>query len=145
VQQAVSGAIGVAIAAAIAARTGQARGYFLLGIWGSFVYAVPLLVSLVLRRPVVGLIWEFLDPTPGEDGTPWYRRAPLLRAYAWATLVWTVLTLLRGAVQLALYHRNATGWLAFARISMGYPLTIAAFGASFWLVMRARRHLRPAA
>jgi hypothetical protein len=145
VQQAVSGAFGVAIAAIIAARTGQARGYFLLGIWGSFLYAVPLAVSLLVRRPAVGLVWEFLDPSPDDEGRPWYRRRPLLRAYAWSTLVWTVLMLLRGAVQLALYHRNATGWLAFARISMGYPLTIAAFGATFWLVMRARRRLRPAA
>jgi hypothetical protein len=50
--------------------------------------------------------------------------------------------LMRGIVQLALYHRNSTGWLAFARISMGYPLTIVAFGATLWLVTRARRRLR---
>jgi FtsH-binding integral membrane protein len=144
VQQAVSGALGVAVAAFIAARTGQARGYFLLGIWSSFLYAVPLAVSVLVRRPVVGLVWEFLDPSPGDDEPPWYRRAVLRRAYMWSTLLWTVTMLARGGVQLALYHRNATGWLAFARIAMGYPLTIAAFGATFWLVMRARRALRPA-
>jgi hypothetical protein len=143
VQQALSGAIGVGVAALIAARTGQARGYFLLGIWGSFAFAVPLVVSLLCRRPAVGLIWEFLDPTTAEGDEPWYARRPLLRAYVWSTLVWTVLTLSRGGIQLALYHRNATGWLAFARIAMGYPLTIAAFGVTFWLVMRARRSLRP--
>jgi hypothetical protein len=144
VQQALSGAIGVGVAALIAARTGQARGYFLLGIWSSFLYAVPLAVSVLVRRPVVGLVWEFLDPSPGDDEPPWYRRAVLRRAYMWSTLLWTVTMLARGGVQLALYHRNATGWLAFARIAMGYPLTIAAFGATFWLVMRARRALRPA-
>jgi len=140
IQQALSGAFGVGIGAFIAARTGQARGYFLIGIWGSFVYAVPLAASLLFRRPLVGLVWEFLDPSP-DDGTPWYRRRPLLRAYAVSTLIWTALMLLRGSVQLALYHRNATGWLAFARIAMGYPLTIAALGATYLIVRRARHRL----
>ena len=139
-QQALSGAFGVVIGALIAARTGQARGYFLVGIWGSFLYAVPLLASVLVRRPLVGLVWEFLDPSP-DNGTPWYRRRPLLGAYAASTLIWTGLMLLRGFVQLALYHRNATGWLAFARIAMGYPLTIAALGATFLIVRRARNRL----
>ena len=143
IQQALSGAFGVGIGALIAARTGQARGYFLLGIWGSFLYAVPLAVSILVRRPLIGVIWEFLDPSP-EDGTPWRQRRPLLRAYAAATLIWTALMLLRGFVQLALYHHNATGWLAFARIAMGYPLTIAALGATYLIVRRARHQL-PAA
>jgi hypothetical protein len=144
VQQALSGALGVGIGALIAARTGQARGYFLLGIWGSFVYAVPFAVSVLVRRPLVGLVWEFLDPTPPEDAPPWHRRRPLLRAYAWATLLCTLFFLARGLVQLALYHRNDTGWLAFARIAMGYPLTVIALGASYLLVTRARRGLPPA-
>jgi hypothetical protein len=140
VQQAVSGLFGVVLAAVIAARTGQARGYFLLGIWTSFVYAVPFAISLVVRRPVVGLLWEFLDPSPG-DGTPWYRRRALLRAYDLATLAGTVVLLARGLVQWALYGRNATGWLAFSKIAMGYPLYLAAVGFAFLVVTRARRRL----
>lgn len=141
VQQAVSGLFGVVIAALIAARTGQARGYFLLGIWQSFIYAVPFVVSLPLRRPLVGWLWEFLDPTPpiaGEPETPWFKRKPLLRAYLLATTFAAVLFLSRGIVQATLYHDKATGWLAFARIAMGYPLFIVAVGASFLVVRRAR-------
>jgi hypothetical protein len=157
IQQALSGLFGVAIAAFIAARTGQARGYFLLGIWTSFAYAVPFAISMIVRRPLVGLVWEFLDPTPtptppartGDTGEveprveppPWYRRRPLLVAYTWATLAATLVFLARGFVQLALYGENATGWLAFARIAMGYPLFIAAVGFSFLVVTRARRRL----
>jgi type II secretory pathway pseudopilin PulG len=156
VQQALSGLLGVAVAAIIAARTGQARGYFLLGIWTSFAYAVPLAVSLVVRRPLVGVLWEFLDPTPtpGDgigDGArdasaepPWYRRRPLLVAYSWATLAATVVFLARGIVQLALYGANRTGWLAFARIAMGYPLFVAAAGLSFLVITRARRRIQAA-
>ncbi len=146
VQQALSGLLGVVVAAVIAARTGEARGYFLLGIITSFLYAVPFAISVAVRRPLVGLAWEFLDPTPtaedaldGEPATPWYRRRPLLMAYTWATVAATAVFLVRGVVQLILYQHNATGWLAFARIAMGYPLFIAAIGFSLLVVRRARR------
>ena len=140
-QQAISGLFAVLIAALIAARTGQARGYFLFGIWTSFAYAVPFAVSLLARRPLVGLVWEFLDPTPGPDGVRWYRRRPLLRAYDIATAAGTVVFLARGLVQWKLYGDNATGWLAFARVAMGYPLWIAAVGLGFLVITRARRRL----
>jgi hypothetical protein len=141
-QQALSGLFGVAVAAVIAARTGQARGYFLFGIWTSFLYAIPFAVSIVVRRPLVGLLWEFLDPSPAAEGDlPWYRRRPLLTAYSLATLAATCVFLARGIVQATLYHENSTGWLAFARIAMGYPLFILAVGFSFWVVNRTRRQL----
>jgi hypothetical protein len=143
VQQALTGLFAVVVAAIIAARTGQARGYFLLGIWSSFAYAAAFGISAIVRRPVVGLMWEFLDPTPGGGDEPWYRRRTLLRAYDLATLAATVVFLARGLVQLALFRHNATGWLAFARISMGYPLYIAAVGFGFWIVTRARRRIAP--
>jgi hypothetical protein len=141
IQQSLSGLFGVLIAALIAARTGEARGYFLFGIVTSFLYAVPFAVSVVLRRPLVGLLWEFLDPTPGGDDAPWHKRRPLLLAYTWATLAATVVFLARGIVQLTLYGEHHTGWLAFARIAMGYPLFIAAVGFSFLVVTRARRRV----
>lgn len=146
VQQALSGLLGVVVAAVIAGRSGEARGYFLLGIITSFLYAVPFAISIAVRRPLVGLAWEFLDPTPVEEiegvtPVPWYRRRPLLLAYTWSTLAGTAVFLVRGIVQLILYQHNATGWLAFARIAMGYPLFIAAIGFSFLVVNRARRRV----
>jgi hypothetical protein len=144
IQQSVTGLFGVVIAALIAARTGQARGYFLLGIWSSFLYGGVFAVSALVRRPVVGLVWEFLDPTPDGD-VPWFRRSPLLRAYLLATLAATVVFVARGVVQLALFRENATGWLAFTRIAMGYPLWICAVGFGFWIVNRARKRLAAAA
>jgi hypothetical protein len=140
-QQAISGLVAVVVAALIAARTGQARGYFLLGIWSSFAYAVPFAASVLVRRPLVGVLWEFLDPTPGDDSTPWRHRRGLLRAYVLATLVATALFLSRGIVQLTLYRHDSTGWLAFARVAMGYPLYILAVGICFWLVTRTRRRV----
>ncbi len=145
IQQAMSGLFGVVIAAVIASRTGEARGYFLLGIWTSFAYAVPFAISLLFKRPLIGLAWEFLDPTPTDSDRPWHRHRPLLVAYSWATAAAVVVFLARGFVQLHLYGDNATGWLAFARIAMGYPLFIAAAGLSFLLVRRARHQIASAA
>ena len=141
VQQGLTGLLGVVVASLIAARTGQAKGYFLLGIWSSFVYAGALAVTLVVRRPAVGLLWEFLDPTPHDGTVPWYRRRRLLLAYTLATTAAALVFLARGIVQLALFEHNATGWLAVARIAMGYPLYIAAIGFALWVVRRARHRL----
>jgi len=144
VQQAMTGLLGVVVASIIAARTGQAKGYFLLGIWSSFLYAGAFVVTLVVRRPAIGLLWEFLDPTPeadDEEPLPWHRRRPLLFAYMLATAGAALVFLARGIVQLALFQHNATGWLAVARIAMGYPLYIAAIGFAFWVVRRARNQL----
>jgi hypothetical protein len=142
-QQALTGLFGVVIAALIAARTGQARGYFLLGIVSSFAYGAAFLASVLLRRPLVGLFWEFLDPTPSpdENAPPWHRRRPLLTAYTLATLGGTAVFFARGIVQWVLYKKDATGWLAVARIAMGYPLWILAVGFGFWIVRRARHRL----
>jgi hypothetical protein len=143
IQQAITGLFGVVIAALIAARTGQARGYFLLGIWSSFLYGGAFVASIVVRRPLVGMFWEFLDPTPSADdgAVPWYRRRPLLRAYLLATTGGAVVFLARGIVQLALYKKDATGWLAVTRIAMGYPLWALAVAYGFWVVRRARQDL----
>jgi hypothetical protein len=137
VQQAVSGLVAVVVAALIAARTGEARGYFLLGIWASFAYAVPLAISIVVRRPLVGVLWEFLDPAD-IDG-PWHRCRPLRRAYSLITLVATAVFVARGTVQWALYGEDATGWLAFAKVAMGYPLYLAAVVFGLWYGSRVRR------
>ena len=63
VQQAVSGLIGVAVAVAIAAYTGQARDYFVPGIIRNTAIALALFGSAALRRPLVGYVAEFLAPS----------------------------------------------------------------------------------
>lgn len=141
IQQAFIGLVSVAVAAIIAARTGQARGYFLLGIAGSFVYGAVFLLTLVIRRPLVGWLWEYLDPSPLPEGGRWYRVRGLIRAYDVATLAAVAMFAARGVVQLSLFQDNRTGWLAVARIAMGYPLYIAVVGFAFWIVRRARRRL----
>ena len=145
-QQAMTGLLGVVLAAAIAARTGEARGFFLLGIGASLLYGSACLLSLLVRRPLVGVIWEYLDPSP--ETTPqraWYRRRELFRAYMWATVALTAVFAARSVVQLTLFAKRDTGLLAVARIAMGYPLTVLALLFALWVVRRARQPLSPAA
>jgi hypothetical protein len=137
-QQVLMGLVSVAVAAAIAARTGQARGFFLLGIAGSIAYAVVFAVSLLIRRPLVGTLWEFLDPTPMPAGQTWRQESALFRAYMYATLAAFAMFAARGAVQASLFKDNRTGLLAVARLAMGYPLYALVLGYAFWVIRRAR-------
>ena len=63
IQQAVSGLFAVGIAVAIAAWSGQARDFFVLGIVRNAGIAAVLAGSIVLRRPLVGYVAEFLSPS----------------------------------------------------------------------------------
>jgi Protein of unknown function (DUF3159) len=139
IQQAVSGLFGVAIAAYLAHRTGSAKGFFLFGIWASFAYAALFGGSVLARWPLVGVIWEYVD----GSGTQWRRERRLMRAYMLLTLLWTAIFLVRGLVQHYLYDSNHTGWLAAARLAMGYPVTIGALAVTVLAVRRVRRAALP--
>lgn len=122
VTQAIGGLFGVGIAAFIASRTGEARGFFLLGIWTAVLYGGVLLVSIVVRWPLVGVLWESLN----GRGTTWRSNRRLVRLYDYATAVWVVVFALRFVVQQWLYDENQVGWLAAAKIAMGTPLFLVA-------------------
>ncbi|OLF12690.1 hypothetical protein BLA60_05235 [Actinophytocola xinjiangensis] len=129
-QPAISGFFGVAIAAFIAYRTGSAKGFFLFGIWASLIYGSVFLVSVLVRWPLVGVIWSFLN----GHGMIWRGDRRAVRAYAIATLTWVAVFGARFIVQRWLYDEDQTGWLAFARIAMGYPLTAVALLVTVWAV-----------
>lgn len=137
VQPAVSGLLGVAIAAFIAYETGSAKDYFLVGIWASFVLAVVFFGSVLLRRPLVGVIWGLLS----SNGPAWRSDKRSRFGYDIATLALTAVFAARFVVQNWLYGEDSTGWLAFARIAMGHPLTAVALVVVVWAVRRSTRHL----
>ncbi|MCW2541701.1 MAG: hypothetical protein JWN95_3426 [Frankiales bacterium] len=143
VQQAVMGLFSVVVAAAIAGRTGQARGFFLLGIAAAVVYAVVFAISMLMRRPLVGVFWEYLEPSPLAQGTRWHQVRILRRAYDLASGAALLMFAARGAVQLRLFQDNRTGWLAATKLIMGFPLYIVVVAFGFWIVRRARAQLEP--
>lgn len=132
VTQAIAGVFGVGIAAYIAYRTDSAKGYFLLGIWSYLLYGGALLVSMLVRWPLAGAIWEGIN----GRGTAWRSDRKLVRRYDWATLVWVVVFAARYVVQNYLYDTDQVGWLAAVRLLMGYPMFILAIAISVWIVSR---------
>lgn len=137
VQPAVSGLLGVVVAALIAYYTGSAENYFLPGIWISLAMAAAFAVSVLVRRPLVGLIWNLLRSS-GSDPR-WRDDRIVLRGFDIATLAFVALFAARFVVQQWLYDGGHTGWLAFARIGMGYPLLGVALLVVVWAVRRANR------
>ena len=140
-QPAISGLFGVGIAAFIAYRTGEARGFYLPGLIYSAVLALAFLVSVLVRWPLAGVIWHGIN----GDGQSWRRDPRLLRAYTWASLLWTLVFAARLVVQGLLYNADATTWLGIARLAMGYPLVGVALAGTVWAVARARRAPDPTA
>lgn len=118
-QPALSGFFGVAVCALIAYLVGQSKGYFLLGIWMSLVWAVVFAASIVIRRPLVGYLWSWAS---GRDNG-WRAVSRAVYAFDIATLCWTVVFIARFGVQGHLYELGKTGWLGVTRIAMGWPLT----------------------
>ncbi len=140
VQPAISGFIGVGISAFIAYRVGDAKGFFLFGIYTSLVYGGVFLASVLVRWPLVGVIWHSIN----GEGRAWRGDRRTLRAYDIATLAWTVVFGARYLVQSQLYDADRTGLLAVARIAMGWPLAAVALGVTVWAVRRAGADAAPA-
>ncbi len=136
-QPAFSGFIGVAICALIAYVVGQSKGYFLLGIWMSLLWAVVFAASVLIRRPLVGYAWSWAT---GRDRG--WRAAPrAVYALDIATACWTLVFGARFVVQRLLYDADQTGWLGVARIAMGWPLTVLAALATYAAIKAVQRAL----
>ncbi|MEU1980317.1 DUF3159 domain-containing protein [Nocardia sp. NPDC019395] len=133
IQPAVSGFLGVGICALIAWRVGEAKGFFLFGIYTSLIYGAAFLLSILVRRPLVGVVWGVLN----GHGGGWRTDPRVVRLYDVATAAWVLVFGARYLVQHHLYAADSTGWLAAARIGMGWPLTALALVVTVWAVRRA--------
>ena len=65
-------------------------------------------------------------------------------AYDIATLIWVLVFLSRFIVQRYLYDMDKTGWLGFARIAMGWPLTVLAALSMYFPIRVAQRAVHEA-
>jgi hypothetical protein len=134
---AVSGFVGIAIASFIAYRTGSARGFFLVDIWWSLICFGVLASSILVRWPLVGVIWSVLN----RGAMQWRKDARSRMGYDIATAALAAVFAARFVVQRWLYEENYTGWLAVAKITMGYPLTAFALIVMVWAVRRSGSRL----
>lgn len=135
VQPAIGGLFAVGVAAFIAYKTGEARGFYLPGLITSAVLGLAFLVSVIVRWPLAGVVWHGIK----GEGQSWRQDPRMLRAYMWASVGWTVVFVLRLVVQGWLYNADAETWLGVARLAMGYPLFGVALLGTVFAVSRATR------
>jgi hypothetical protein len=132
---AVSGVVGVGIAAWVVARTGRAEDFFLPGLLLNIAYATAWAVSIAVRWPLAGVLLGSLQGT----GTAWRADPHRVRLYSRASWIWVAMFLARLAVQLPLYLAGALVALGVARVAMGLPLFAVAFWLSWLLLRRSER------
>ncbi len=133
VQPAVNGLVAVAISAALALWTGRAEDNYLIGLWGSAIYAVALSISLLVGWPAVGIVVGLLT-----SDWSWRTQRRTKVAYMVLTLVWLGVFLARFLVQLPLYLDGNVAGLGITRIIMGTPMFALALVVT-WVVVKGLR------
>lgn len=131
--------VGIAVAAFFALRSGKAQDAFLPGILYNGGYAAVMLVSVVIRWPVVG----FIIGSVTGDPTAWRKDPGIVRLCSRLTWLLLVPCLLRVAVQWPLYLAGQVGWLGVSKIALGWPLQVAGLAAMAWVLARGRTPLAP--
>lgn len=121
----------VAGAAVIALRTGRAADFFLVQIAVNAASALAWLVSIALRRPLLGLV---VGGVLGQR-TRWRGDPALLRAYTRASWVWVAQYVVRVAVLTPLWLAGQVVALGVAQVGLSWPLVAACLAVS-WPVLR---------
>lgn len=137
VQFVVNSLVGIAIAAVFASRTGNAKDVFLPGILWNAAYAVVMVLSVLVRWPLVGLM---LASVTG-DLTAWRRDPAIVRLCTRLTIILALPCIVRVAVQYPLWVADRVGWLGVTKIALGWPLQVAALAVMAWLLARGRTPL----
>ena len=133
-RHALSGLFGVAFAAFIATSTNKAENYYLPGLLTNAAMVTGLVISILVRWPLIGVIVANLD---GEDST-WRDDPVRARVFRQATWFWAALFSARLVVQLPLYLAGAVVALGVARTAMGLPLFVLGLWLT-WLMVRGAR------
>lgn len=126
----------------------QALAYFLPGILYNAAYAAAMILSIVVRWPVVG----FIVGSVTGDPTAWRRDPQLVRLCRNLTWLLVLPCVIRVVIEAPLYIAGAReladqdlmiGLLGTAKIVLGWPLQVAALLTMVYLLSRNRTPLQP--
>lgn len=148
---------GIGLGALFAWRAGQGGGdagdqalaYFLPGILYNAGYSVLMVLSIVLRWPLVG----FVVGSVTGDPTAWRDDPAVVRLCSRLTWLLVLPCAVRVVVQAPVYLAGRNGWwdqdaaiatLGGAKLVMGWPLQVAALAGMVWLLSRNRTPVRSA-
>ncbi|QWS34667.1 DUF3159 domain-containing protein [Curtobacterium aetherium] len=129
-----AGIFGVAISAGLALLTGRAESNFIPGIVINAVFLAVILVTLAIRRPLIGLVVGLLVPGD-EDGRDWRDDAAKRRVLTVATWMWAGLFAFRLAFEIPLWLTAQVELLAGIKLITGVPLYAALLWVT-WLLVR---------
>jgi hypothetical protein len=132
---AIGGVLGTGIAVFIALRTGAAEGYFVPRALQNAGLALAFTVSVIIRRPLVGLIVRPLYHFPPD----WHRDPRMRRPFTEATLAFAALFATRAVVYGVLIAAGREEALAGAVIVLGWP---AFLGVLFFCYRYVPRRLK---
>jgi intracellular septation protein A len=134
------GILGTSVAVGIALLTGRPENYFIPRTISNAVIGTALLVSILVRRPAVGLIAAALYRLPRE----WLAQPEVRRVFTIATWPWVGLSALRAAVYLVLIDAGEVGWLAVVTTVLGWPSFAALLIATYAYISRRLEPPQPA-
>ncbi|MEO6115492.1 MAG: DUF3159 domain-containing protein [Pseudolysinimonas sp.] len=130
VTTAVAGLILILISAVIALLTGRPENNFIPGFFINGGILLVTLITLLIRRPLIGVVASLLLSDP-----EWRKDPAQLRVAVIATWFWVGLAVIRLGVELPLFFAGNTSGLAAARLITGVPLYAVVLWLT-WLVMR---------
>lgn len=142
IRYALNGLFGIGLGAVMSWRSGEARDFYLPGIFISYGYAAAMIVSVLIRHPLVGWLYSVLF-TGGRS--QWRADPRLLRTFTWLTLLWAVVWVLKVSAQAGLYLAEKEHLLGVARLALGTPPYLLLLVITLWVVRRVQRTAESAA
>ncbi|WIB27787.1 DUF3159 domain-containing protein [Curtobacterium sp. MCSS17_015] len=130
-----AGIFGVAVSAGLALLTGRAESNFIPGIVINAVFLAVILVTLAIRRPLIGLVVGLLVPGD-DDGHDWRDDPAKRRVLTVATWMWAGLFAFRLAFEIPLWLTAQVELLAGIKLITGVPLYAALLWVT-WLLVRS--------
>jgi hypothetical protein len=133
-QQAIIGALAIALASFLALRDGgQAADYFLTGFFTNAAYGSVFLISVLIRRPIMGYVAQLLFGLTNWRTSREYKRLRFI------TLIWVGFFSTRLLVQVPLYLAGQVELLAASRVVMGAPAYAGLLALTWVLIRRIAR------
>lgn len=114
---ALTGLAGLGVCVVWVLISGKGEDFFAFGLVLNAVYGAAVLLSLLLRWPLIGVIINLFRRVEN-----WRANQDFFRRSLWATGYWLGLFILRLAVETPLYLNAYIGPLGAARIVLGLPL-----------------------
>jgi len=130
--QLVGSLVGVGLAIWLTLRPGgQAGDFYLKDFWINAAYGSVLLLSVIVRFPLIGVLMGFLT----NQGLSWRKDRRKVRYFDLVTLLWVGLFFTRLIVEVPLYLAGDVVTLGFVKIVLGLPFYLTMIWIS-WLLLR---------